>query len=87
MNKNEGPEFREFPARRQQVCGDCKYHKKERWMCGHDRVTDNYSCAHPDVKAKVSLFGEGRVIAFNSSETPSTPDWCPFLQQKNFNDA
>jgi hypothetical protein len=78
----EGPEFREIPSQRQQVCGDCKYHKKDRMMCGHDYVTDNYSCIHPDViseKPFINILGEGRSIAFNSRETPPTPGWCPFL--------
>lgn len=82
--KNEGPEFREIPSQRQRVCGDCKYHHKERWMCGHDYVTDNYSCSHPEASnAGInSILGmDGRPIAFNSSETPTTPDWCPFLKK------
>lgn len=79
MNQ-EGPEFREIPSQRQRVCGDCKYHRKQRWMCGHDYVTDNYNCAHPNfTKTPTGFFGPGRSIAFDSAETPSTPDWCPFL--------
>lgn len=83
--QNEGPEFREIPSHRQRVCGDCKYHKKQRMMCGHDYVTDNYSCVHPDVDEKYHsvIFGEGRSIAFNSRVTPSTPNWCPFLTEKH----
>jgi len=80
--QQEGPELREIPSQRQRVCGDCKYHRKERWMCGHDHVTDNYSCVHPDFMKDfkfVSNFREGRSIAFNSRETPPTPSWCPFL--------
>lgn len=83
--KNEGPEFREIPSRRQQICGDCKYHNVQRFMCGHDYVTDNYSCTHPeaDKNGLESVLGQkGRTIAFNSRETPSTPHWCPFLNNK-----
>jgi hypothetical protein len=84
IEKKEGPEMREIPSQRQQVCGDCKYHHKERWVCGHDFVTDNYSCAHPDVIRKYNdgMFGHNKGIAFNSRETPSTPSWCPFLKQQ-----
>ena len=84
----EGPEIREIPSQRQRVCGNCKYHHKERWVCGHNYVTDNYSCHHPDFldNSRYSFaFGEGREIAFNSRETPSTPSWCPFLQPKSPN--
>lgn len=81
-DKNEGPEFREIPSQRLRVCGDCKYHKKDRMMCGHDYVTDNYSCTHPDFKDYLrggNIFGAGKMIAFDSRETPNTPEWCPFL--------
>lgn len=81
MNQ-EGPEFREIPSQRQRVCGDCKYHLKRRWMCGRNYVTDNYSCQPPDFNTALhgNVLGEnGRSIAFNSAETPSTPSWCPFL--------
>lgn len=83
MNQ-EGPEFREIPSQRQRVCGDCKYHRKKRWMCGQNYVTDNYSCEHPDFNSALhqGIMGEsGRSIAFNSAETPSTPSWCPFLTE------
>lgn len=79
----EGPTLREIPSQRQRVCGDCKYHKKDRMMCGHDFVTDNYSCTHPDFKEETkmgNILGAGKMIAFNSRETPSTPHWCPFLK-------
>ena len=80
-NNQEGPSMREIPSQRQRVCGDCKFHVKERWMCGHRRVTDNYSCTHPDLGiAQEFIFSSGRTIAFNSEETPSTPEWCPFLK-------
>jgi hypothetical protein len=82
----EGPTIREIPSQRQQVCGDCKYHQRDRWFCGSDYVTDNYSCLHPDFadeKRYSFAFGNGREIAFNSRETPSTPSWCPFLKQQS----
>ena len=81
-NTQEGPSMRELPSQRQRVCGDCKYHRVQRWMCGHKSVTDNYYCEHPDVQdALFSVLGEkGRIIAFNSEDTPSTPEWCPFLK-------
>ena len=81
--EKEGPEFREIPSQRFRVCGDCKYHKVQRMMCGHDYVTDNYTCTHPDAVKDIfpSIFAEGRTIAFNSRETPATPEWCPFLKQ------
>lgn len=78
----EGPEFREIPSYRQRVCGDCKYHKKERWMCGSDRVTYNYSCMHPDIRQPILGITDARTIAFNVSEVPTTPEWCPFLQAR-----
>jgi hypothetical protein len=84
MTDQEGPQMREIPSQRQRVCGDCKYHKKDRWMCGHDHVTDNYSCTHPEFTNPANpniVMGGGRQIAFNSRETPSTPSWCPFLKQ------
>ena len=82
MDNNEGPGFREIPSQRQRVCGNCQYHKRAAWKCGHTEVTHNYSCTHPEVRggSRISPFTEGREIAFNSSETPSTPDWCYFLQ-------
>ena len=81
-NNQEGPSMREIPSQRQRVCGDCKYHRKERWMCGHKTVTDNFYCMHPDVTVKF-LDHEGRTIAFDSEETPSTPEWCPFLKSSH----
>lgn len=77
----EGPEFMEIPSQRQRVCGDCKYHMREAWMRGQKYCTDNYRCIHPDFADESMLFGQGREIAFNSSETPSTPSWCPFLNK------
>lgn len=84
QEKKEGPEFKEIPSQKQHVCGDCKYHKKQRWVCGHDHVTDNYSCNHPNFNTALQygIIGEGRSIVFNSSETPPTPSWCPFLNSK-----
>lgn len=83
-NNNEGPSMREMPAQIQRVCGDCKFHKKQRWMSGHDHVTDNYSCTHPQFTNPVDasiVMGGGKQIAFNSREEPTTPSWCPFLKQ------
>lgn len=83
-NNQEGPELREVRSLSfvYKVCGDCKYHRVKRWMCGSKSVTDNYYCEHPDVHdALYSTLGEkGRSIAFNSEKTPETPTWCPFLK-------
>lgn len=83
MEQKEGPEFRDIPAHRQQVCGDCKYHNRQAWMRGQTDSTDNYSCTHPEANRNTgpSICGPGRLIAFDSSETPTTPDWCPFLKK------
>lgn len=84
-NTQEGPSMREIPSQRQRVCGDCKYHVIQAWMRGQRHSTDNYSCKHPDFNTALysGLMGEGRSIAFNSSETPSTPSWCPFLKSNH----
>lgn len=83
MKDQEGPSTRIIPQERMQVCNGCKYNKKEQMMCGHDYVTNNYSCEHPDILSdllNLSAFTRGRSIAFNARETPPTPNWCPFLK-------
>lgn len=85
IQKQEGPEYINIPQHTNRVCGNCIYHKKERMMCGHDYVTDNYSCMHPEANPdgiRQSIMGEGRIIAFNSRKEPATPSWCPYLNQQ-----
>lgn len=79
--KQSGPEMINLPMQRKRVCGGCQYHDRQRMVCGHDYVTNNYKCLHPDVEREgSSIFGPGRMIAYNSREEPSTPAWCPFLK-------
>lgn len=86
-NENkEGPSTRTIPERTEQVCINCKFFDIQPMMFGHNYVTKNYSCSHPDIVHEwkgISLHGGNRSISHNSTTMPSTPIWCPFLNKKS----
>lgn len=81
----EGSTVITIPAQQKRVCTGCKHLNRQAWVCGVHITTYNYLCAHPDNNTLFasSVFGRGRCIAYNVSDVPNTPAWCPLLNTPN----
>jgi len=85
MEKTAGPRIRVTPEQRQRVCNGCEHLEKQPGLRGHNRVTDNYFCQHPNFENEKSFLGDlkGKLIHYNHSGYCNTPEWCPFLNNQN----